>query len=87
MAERICYFYSLVLQSFETRGMIVAARFVAMLLFLHCGFDITLGYNTFLNKNSHIDFIDRHILKKFKKCNKFLQGNDDIIVTKQIKAK
>lgn len=34
----------------------------------------------FLNKNSQIDFIDRHILKEFKKCNRFLNENDDVIV-------
>lgn len=39
----------------------------------------------FLNKNRHVNYIDRYILNEFvqiRKCKKFLRENDDIFVTK-----
>jgi len=44
----------------------------------------------FLNKklySKHMNYIDVYIYKKFSKCKQFLKNNDDIFVTKLIKAK
>lgn len=37
---------------------------------------------TFLKKDNHIDFVNRHILRDFSSCKKFLKCNNDLLVTK-----
>lgn len=42
---------------------------------------ITDSLLTFLKKD-HIDFVNRHILRDFSSCKKFLKYNNDLLVTK-----
>ncbi|XP_071579989.1 uncharacterized protein [Temnothorax nylanderi] len=40
----------------------------------------------FLNKNIHVEYIDRYILREFSNCQRFLRNNPDIFVTKADKG-
>ncbi|XP_026829627.1 uncharacterized protein LOC113562963 [Ooceraea biroi] len=43
---------------------------------------IAWSLNRFTRNTCHLKFIDRHILKEFYKCKKFLSDNNDVFVTR-----
>ncbi|XP_011869804.1 PREDICTED: uncharacterized protein LOC105563102, partial [Vollenhovia emeryi] len=42
--------------------------------------------NKFLNKNNHVNTIDKFLLSQFSSCNRFLRDNEDVFVTRADKG-